>query len=332
MSDPQRVSIAMCTYNAERWVLPQLESFVLQTVLPAELVLQDDGSTDSTMSVVEAFAKRAPFEVRIERNESNQGPTGNFERAMSRCTGDVMVFSDADDVWLPQRIARTLTVLQDRPSVGCVFSDAQLVDADLRPLGMTLWESIRFTEADQRAFVAGDVVDALFRRTIGFGGCMTIRRPVLDLALPIERPWGHDNWTASIATALFDVAIVNEPLMLYRQHASQYSGGRGGSLRDKLKRGGAPRPQRDWIPRGSSYESLARRLAQVKPHAVDAERLKRVIESAREKAEHLTMREQLSSVAIGRVVPVVRDGLRRRYSKYSNGVASAMRDLVFGRY
>lgn len=332
MSEQPRMSIAMCTYNAERWVLAQLESFLAQTVAPAELVLQDDGSSDQTLAVVEAFAKRAPFEVKVERNERNLGPTGNFERAMARCTGDVIVFSDADDVWLPQRLSRALEVLQGRPSVGCVFSDASLVDAELKPLGQTLWGSIRFSEADRRAFASGEVTDALFRRTIGFGGCMTIRRAVLDVALPIERPWGHDNWTASLAAALFDVAIIDEPLMLYRQHASQYSGGRGGSLRERLKKGGAPRPQRDWIPRGASYSALARRLELHRARAVDAARLDRVVTAAREKAEHLIMREQLSTTALGRVVPVVRDLLRRRYSRYSNGVPSVMRDLVFGRY
>lgn len=332
MSEAPRVSIAMCTYNAERWVLAQLESFLEQTVLPDELVLQDDRSSDGTLGVVEAFAKRAHFPVRVERNECNLGPTGNFERAMVRCTGDVITFSDADDVWLPQRLERSLEVLQCRPSVGCVFSDARLVDAELKPLGTTLWGSIRFTEADRRAFAAGDVVDALFRRTIGFGGSMTIRRAVLDVALPIERPWGHDNWTASVAAALFDVAVIDEPLMLYRQHASQYSGGRGGSVRERLKKGGAPRPQRDWIPRGTSYAGLVERLEQHRVRAVDAARLSRVMTAAREKAEHLMMREQLSSAALARVVPVVRDVLRRRYSKYSNGVPSVMRDLVFGRY
>lgn len=337
MSDPlvnasPTVSIAMCTYNAERFVGQQLDSFLRQTRLPDELVIQDDASTDRTRELVADFASRAPFPVGLEQNPSRLGPTGNFERAMARCSGDILLFSDADDVWLPNRIAEALRALVARPTVGVVFTDAELVDEALRPRGMTLWASIGFTPEAQARVTGGVLTEAFFRRTIGFGGSMAVRRAVVEAALPIGRPWGHDNWTAIIAAALFDVVILPKPLILYRQHGTQYSGGARAGLMKRIARARTPQPERDWVPRGSSYVELARRLGALEARALEPARLRRCLSDANAKAEHQMMRESLASGLFGRAVPVLRDLVRHRYAKYSNGALSAARDLAFGRY
>ena len=328
---PGSVSIAMCTYNAERFVLEQLESFLRQTVLPSELVIQDDHSTDRTLEVVEAFSAKAPFPVLVERNPERLGPTGNFERSMGRCRGDIISLSDADDVWYPQRIETAAALMADR-RVGCVFSDADLGNEDGSLRGMTLWGSIGFEPAEQDAFAAGDFTDALFRRTIGFGGTMTIRRAVVRAALPIPRPWGHDNWTAVIATALFDVRVLRRSLMMYRQHGTQYSGAGGRGLLHKVREAKKAKPARDWVPRGCSFDELAIRLGKLRDAAADPSRLDKVRTHAIAKAEHQQMREQLPEQLLRRVRPVLRDVLRSRYGRYSNGLLSALRDLAAGRY
>lgn len=326
------VSIAMCTYNAEKFLLEQLESFLRQTMMPAELVLQDDNSTDQTLMIVEAFSQRAPFPVFVARNQARLGPTGNFEKAMGRCRGDVVVFSDADDVWLPDRIEASARVLADRPRVGVVFSDANLVNQDLSPRGLTLWQSIGFTNSDQAAFEEGEITDALFRRTIGFGGTMAVRRTAIEAALPIPRPWGHDNWTAVIAAALYEVALLKRPLINYRQHGTQYSGGAGKSFWSRVREARKPRAQRDWIPEGSSFGDLATRLEALRALAGDPRRLERVLADAVAKTEHQRMREQLSSQLGSRVRPVLKDALKLRYRRYSNGILSALRDIAIGPY
>lgn len=326
------VSIAMCTCDAAKFVREQLDSFLAQTWLPMELVIQDDASTDATLSIVEDFAKHAPFPVLLERNPTRLGPTGNFERAMGRCRGEVLVFSDADDTWNPDRIETAVAVLIARPEVGAVFSDAALASADLCPRGVSLWESIGFTTAHQQELLSGQLTDAFFRRTIGFGGSMTVRRSVIEAALPIARPWGHDNWTAVIAASLFDVSLIPRTLMLYRQHGSQYSGGSKKGLWKRAQNSRQVKPQKDWVPRASSYLQLKERLTALRPRASDQPRLDRSIADATAKAEHQEMREALSKHLVLRLGPVLRDTVRLRYRRYSSGLLSTFRDLVFGRY
>src|SRR5947208_14214106 len=103
---PKRsISVAMCTYNGERFLKEQLESLAAQTRQPDELVVCDDRSTDSTPHIVEAFARAAPFPVRLEVNDRCLGSTKNFEHAILRCTGALIALSDQDDVWHPEKLA-----------------------------------------------------------------------------------------------------------------------------------------------------------------------------------------------------------------------------------
>jgi len=81
------LSVAMCTYLGERFLGEQLESISAQTRLSDELVICDDGSTDGTRQIVEDYASKAPFQVRVVVNPKNVGPAANFGGAISLCKG-----------------------------------------------------------------------------------------------------------------------------------------------------------------------------------------------------------------------------------------------------
>lgn len=99
-----KMSIAMATYNGARYLREQLDSFAAQTRLPDELVVCDDGSSDDTLNILEEFARTAPFQVRIFRNDVNLGYAQNFARALERCVGDLVFLSDHDNVWFEDKI------------------------------------------------------------------------------------------------------------------------------------------------------------------------------------------------------------------------------------
>src|SRR4051812_8879073 len=98
----------MATYNGARYLPEQLQSFLCQTVMPDELVVCDDVSTDGTVSIIQEFAKSTAINVRLIVNECNLGFTRNFEQAIQHCTGDVIFFCDQDDVWFCQKIETML--------------------------------------------------------------------------------------------------------------------------------------------------------------------------------------------------------------------------------
>jgi glycosyltransferase involved in cell wall biosynthesis len=99
-----RISVALASYNAATNLGCQLQSISEQTVLPAELIVSDDGSQDGTADIVRGFAERAPFPVRLTINSQRLGWKRNFVRAAQLCTGDVIAFCDQDDFWLPGKI------------------------------------------------------------------------------------------------------------------------------------------------------------------------------------------------------------------------------------
>src|SRR5215217_2190591 len=100
-----RISIAMATYNGAGYLQEQLESFLSQTRQPDELIVCDDGSGDATLDILERFRQSVPFAVQIHRNETRLGFTKNFEKALLKCSGDLVFLSDQDDVWFAPKVA-----------------------------------------------------------------------------------------------------------------------------------------------------------------------------------------------------------------------------------
>ena len=142
-------------------MLEQLESIAAQTVMPDEVVVCDDRSTDKTAEIVESFGRRAPFPVRLYLNEDNLGSTKNFEKAITLCDSEIILLSDQDDVWHARKLERIQETFADQPRTGAVFTDADIVDAVLRSTGRSLWKAVGFTQREQRNLRRGRGFDVL---------------------------------------------------------------------------------------------------------------------------------------------------------------------------
>src|SRR5208282_3322611 len=139
---PSSVSVAMCTYNGSRFLTEQLRSIASQSHPPREMVVCDDGSTDDTVSLLRKFAEQRLFPIRIFCNEERLGPAKNFEKAISLCSGDIIVFSDQDDMWKSEKVAKLVDALDRNPDAVYAFSDAEMIEEDGAPLGHTMWEAV----------------------------------------------------------------------------------------------------------------------------------------------------------------------------------------------
>src|SRR5271156_421330 len=144
LSRPNRISVALCTYNGERFLPQQLAGIQQQTRLPDELVVCDDRSTDRTLAMLGEFAAAVSFPVEIISNTETLGSTKNFEQAIRLCGGDLIALSDQDDLWYPNRLERSEQEFMAHPQAGLVFSDADVIDDQNRPLGETLWQQLGF--------------------------------------------------------------------------------------------------------------------------------------------------------------------------------------------
>lgn len=205
------ISVAMATYNGARYLSEQLESFAAQTRLPDELVVCDDGSTDGTPALVDAFAARAPFSVRLHRNGVNLGYNRNFAQAIGLCAGDTIFVSDQDDVWYPHKIA-TMAALMDRhPDAMVATCDQDIADADGRATGSTVLGNIRNLRFS----------DAMFEP----GCCTALRREWLGVIAPFPGDIvPYDHWLTVFAVLLGRRRLHDAPLQMYRRHASNTSG------------------------------------------------------------------------------------------------------------
>ncbi len=326
-----KISVAMCTYNGARYVREQLESIAAQTRAPDELVVCDDQSTDTTCEIVTGFAASAPFPVHLHVNEQNLGSIKNFERAIRLCEGDVIALSDQDDVWLPEKLSRIEDCLLRNPEVGLVFTDGEVVDEHLRPLGYRLWESVGFDEVHRRLVRTGRVLDLLLPGWTVTGATMAFRASFKDLVLeiPTDIPLIHDGWIALLIASVAEVSFIEEPLIKYRQHARQQIGAK----EKKTDENGAVGLSgvKEAMRRTNSYQQMIEigtqahhRLAEHR----DVYKSDNALSRLEARLKHMRARAHLPHGKLSRVRCVTGELLSRRYHLYSNGFRSAVKDLL----
>jgi rhamnosyltransferase len=211
------VSVALATCNGGRFLAEQLSDIAAQSLLPAELVVCDDASSDDTLSILEGFARSAAFPVRIHRNSKRLDYRANFIKCASLCSADIIAFCDQDDRWLPHKLERTVQTFAD-PEILMVFHNASVAaDPDRpfttlypaqggtktwRPLTQSPWQfALGFTQA--------------FRRSLlGFDRWWEQSK---DQNFANER-LAHDQWFFFLASVFGTLAYLPEPLAIYRQH------------------------------------------------------------------------------------------------------------------
>jgi glycosyltransferase involved in cell wall biosynthesis len=222
-------SIALCTYNGQRFLRQQLESLSIQTLLPSELVACDDLSSDGTLPILHDFANRAPFPVRIYRNSSRLGVIKNFEQAIAKCCGDLIALADQDDVWFPEKLKTILEAFTQDPKAEAVFTDAVIISQAGRSRRRRLSHILRFSLSRIENEMKNEtIVSMLAQRNVCTGATMALRREILPFALPfptMREPFMiHDGWIAVVAAARGTLRYVGEPLIGYRRHPQQQIG------------------------------------------------------------------------------------------------------------
>ena len=119
----QTLSIALSTYNGSKFLREQLQSLANQTLLPFEVVITDDCSTDDTLSIIKEFSN--VLNIRVFVNDLPLKVTKNFEKAISLCSGDVILMCDQDDIWHPDKLAKIDKYFRENPAQLAVYQDAK---------------------------------------------------------------------------------------------------------------------------------------------------------------------------------------------------------------
>jgi glycosyltransferase involved in cell wall biosynthesis len=229
-----KISIVLATYNGSKYLAEQLESICAQTLLPAELVICDDNSSDATLQIVTEFCANAPFPVTFHRNPTALGFRDNFIGAYQLATGDWIAFCDQDDVWHPEKLEK-VAAHTEGTRVTMMVHQASLIDETGRNIGSF---NQGITTTKQRGTLQYNAWGTFW------GFSIVVRRDVLDLVSPAHRfvdfidprhLIAHDRWACFLAQTLGETVEIAEPLVGYRQHASNVYGVPG--KRDQPARG-----------------------------------------------------------------------------------------------
>lgn len=216
------ISVCMATYNGERYIKEQVSSIMQQLGENDELIVSDDGSSDSTLQVLDSF-----HDSRIKVfSGPRTGLTYNFENAIKNANGDYLFLSDQDDVWECNKVERMMEALKQ---YDLVVSDAWISDEKAVSTGKSLYDIYKPHKGFLRTLY----------HTSYIGSCTAFRRKILQKLLPFPpHIVMHDYWIGQIADLYYKTTFIPDKLLRYRRHGANTSALTTGksplSLRQKL--------------------------------------------------------------------------------------------------
>ena len=236
----KRVSIAMTTYNGEKYVEKQLRSIFSQTLQPDEIVICDDCSKDRTVEIIRRVVSeyQAEARVRLVENKQNLGYIRNFHQAIGMTSGEYLFLADQDDEWYPHKLKRVLEVMEET-GAEAICTGFDLIDANGDLIANP--ESFRI---DPLILKAGPGVtpitfhQLIFRNFVpGCTYCCT--RRTAQAFLEVEsQVLPHDYQIMFVGTLLGKVFFLNEKTIGYRLHGNNTIGfsAKGSSKGFRLKK------------------------------------------------------------------------------------------------
>ncbi|MEE1314240.1 MAG: glycosyltransferase family 2 protein [Faecalimonas sp.] len=232
-----RVEILLACYNGEAYIRQQLDSILAQDYTNWVVRACDDASTDDTYAILEEYGERFPEKFVLEKKENGSGSAkANFFYLLKQSTCAYVMCCDQDDVWLPNKISLSLELMKKTESDEVpvlVHSDLKVVDAELAVLSESFFahSNLRKSFAYRDILIQNQVTGC----TMMMNRALVNRMNLEENEAPILM---HDWLAALLATACGRVAFLEEPTILYRQHAVNSVGAKKygfGLLVSKLK-------------------------------------------------------------------------------------------------
>ncbi len=226
----KRIQILLSTYNGEKYLREQLDSFAaLENFAEVKVLIRDDGSRDGTRSLLKEYRERYGFEVIYGENV---GLNASMHRLLCAADGrcDYFAYADQDDKWLPDKLSRAIAALDERESGAPLLYSARstLTDESLSPIGKTLFP--RREPSFYNAMI----------QNVCPGHSQVFNRALLEILRRHLAPHTYviDHWIWLCATAFGTFLLDPEPTTLYRQHGHNvigYGASRAELLRNRFR-------------------------------------------------------------------------------------------------
>ena len=226
------VSIALCTYNGEKYIEEQLDSLIHQTYQPDEIIICDDQSKDNTVNIAKSLLSGWSGAWKVIINKENLGYKKNFQKAISLCRGDIIFLSDQDDVWDCNKLNIILDTFQKHPKAMMIFHDAELVNRNLQTIYPSLWQNMGFDYQE----VMNNMYGRFIKGNVVQGAACAFRKKLFQISQPFPIEAIHDEWLALNAIPNGGIYPVNKKLLKYRQTGSNEIGAVAESAIGKLRK------------------------------------------------------------------------------------------------
>lgn len=224
------VLIMMATYNGEIYLKKQIDSIISQTYKNWKLIIQDDGSTDKTLSIIDNYCHKDKRIIKENNTSSFHGPYINFNSLANKCKNiesyDYYMFCDQDDIWDDNKIEWCVKIgnknNKDKPFL--YYANMRIIDGNDNLIGRSVNESLgmQYTNPTTTLFAYKVWGCNCFMNKAAFYSV-----PLLDFKYEKYRILCHDNLYAKFAAFLGKIVYEDNCLMSYRRHSSNASSSEG---------------------------------------------------------------------------------------------------------
>ena len=221
-----KIAICLATFNGARFLPEQLQSIAMQSHADWHLYVRDDNSSDGSAEILSDFAFCFPDRVTIIQDDRGRlGAQENFACLMETVNEPYIAFADQDDIWRPQKLARSFAQLRkiernhgpDIPAM--VHADRLLIDASGREIASSYWQSRGIRPAQFTT------VENHYNFCLAAGSTMLINRPLMNLSLPVPTEARmYDCWIELVAHGLGVVDWLDDIALDHRRHGANASG------------------------------------------------------------------------------------------------------------
>lgn len=213
-------SVAMATYNGQKFIVEQLDSIVNQSRKPDEIVICDDCSTDKTCAIINEYAKRYPeIDIRLTINKENLGFAKNFLKSVGLTKGDIVFFSDQDDIWHKDKVKRMTEPFETNSQIGAILCKSPKFESE-RDL-----DCLKSLYEDKGICLRAYNFKRMCR-TLTCGGLnLAIRREIVIKYAPflIHNEVAHDIPMGLILSSMQQLYFMDENLVFHRIHNNNVS-------------------------------------------------------------------------------------------------------------
>lgn len=216
------VTVLLAVYNGEKYLRQQIESVLNQTVTDVKILIRDDGSVDASCELINEYCDKYPQKISKIEGLPTGSAKQNFAELLKNCDSDYIMFCDQDDVWLPDKVERTLEAIKANDNDGktpvLVHTDLKVVDNSLNIISSSFFEF-------QRLYQDNITLSKLLVQNYVTGCTVMINRALAQMCGEIPKECiMHDWWLALVAQLFGKIVCLKQPTMLYRQHSDNQVG------------------------------------------------------------------------------------------------------------